>query len=148
MFVYNEDSFFAKDIVRWINYVLVFFIIVIPFAASTRESEFNYFFLCVVLGAIIALLITGKAVDETEFFPEKGKKEQDKMKGYILWYSAIAFVLCASMMYYLFVCINLLRSEDFSYILLFPLIPFIILLINSLNIGCLFTSILDDYIML
>lgn len=148
MFVYNKSSFFAKTLVRWINYVLMFLIIVLPLAASTRESEFNCFFLCVGLGAILALLITGKAIDETEFFLEKGKKEQDKMKGYILWYSAIAFILCSSMLYYLFLCINLIRSEDFSFILLLPLIPSIILLINSLNIGCLYSSILEDYIML
>ena len=143
MFVYDQDSFFAKDIVRWIDYALLFIFLVLPLAASVDGQEFNVHFLCIITGALFAMGITGHALDKTDFFIEElGEKEANKKVNYALVYATISFILCTSLVFYLSYFFFIL-SDRYAFDIpfwgyLIPLPILLFFLLNIFNIGSLF----------
>ena len=100
MIKYNENSFFANIIVRWIDYVLLFSLLLLSFSDSTEGMEFNVSFFLILFGTLLAYLITALALKYTDFYmAEPGTEEADKKVKFTLVYAAIAFALCTSLVF-------------------------------------------------
>lgn len=151
MFIYDRNSFFSKDIVRWVDYALLFVFLVLPIAASVDEQENNVHFICIILGAWISLGLTEHTLKHTNSFIGKlGTEEAEKKVKFALIYSTIAFVLCTSFVFYLSYFFFILRDLDGSYIpfwaYFIPLPLIAVFLINILNIGSLFYPLFEKEI--
>lgn len=153
MFIYDRDSFFANDIVRWIDYALLLVILVLPIAASVHEHPFNLHFVCIIAGALIGIAITGHAVKNTTFFiGEFGEREAEKKVRFAMSYATVAFILCTALLFYLSYLYFVIRAGSdnnmsiWGYVLF--IIPPIILIINILNIGSLFYPVFEDDIVM
>ena len=144
MFVYDEKSVLSRAWVRWIDYIIIIVFLILSFSSTPYETRLNMFFITIISGAFVSMFITGKAVESTEFFVEKGEKERSKMVWFCITYGAVSFVLCSSIFYYLYMMLDIMAQGDSSIPAYILLIPVAFLVFNVLNIGNLFYPLFSN----
>ena len=120
MRIYNEYTFLNETPVRYINYiVMLFLIVVIPFSSSGFDFEL---WKIVVMGAssiVVSLILTAIIAKRIDCYnPKTIERNEDTFKHYY-------FILCLVFCFLLSASVFILYENDFLWIYWVPVVFFI-----------------------
>ena len=167
LFIYNPDSIFDSDTVRWIDYALLAIFLILPIGVSSRYQIPNIHFICIILAAFSAAAITSYALKETTFWIDILSKDEkrfidwadsssddlfrvvtssvERKVKYAITYATIAFILCSSLFFYIaYTILAFLNGSLHSWGYLLVFIPPIVLILNILFLGSIYYPLLED----